>query len=49
MKRRIMKCDTVGNAWMVIEVSRFGRIRKVAIGLTEWEAKALVKRKDYNS
>lgn len=38
MRIKIKPCDTVGNAFMVVKQSKFGKITKLAIGLTEFEA-----------
>lgn len=44
MKTKIQPCDTVGNAFQVVQVSKFGAIKKLAIGLTKFEAICAVKR-----
>jgi len=49
VKVKIKPCTTVGNAWMVVKVSRFGKESKVAIGLTEHEAKSLKKKYETNT
>lgn len=38
---KIQPCSTVGNAFMVVKLSKFGKVTKLAIGLTESEAKCL--------
>lgn len=47
MKRIVKRCDTVGNAYMVVEVSKYGRQRKIAIGLTRWAAEFCANRKQF--
>ncbi len=44
MKAQIKPCDTVGNTFQVVKAGRFGKLTKVAIGLTKFEAECL-KRK----
>ena len=44
MRLQIKPCSTVGNAWMVVKVTKFGKVTKLAIGLTKFEAECLVKR-----
>lgn len=39
MKYKIKKCDTVGYAYMVVGISKFGAEKVMARGLTEFEAK----------
>ena len=45
MKLQIKPCSTVGNSWMVVKITKFGKSVKLAIGLTKFEAECLVKRK----
>lgn len=41
---KIQPCSTVGNAFMVVKVSKFGKVTKLAIGLTKFEAECAKKR-----
>ncbi len=41
---KIKPCDTVGDAFMVIKQTKFGKVTKLAIGLTKFEARCLKKR-----
>lgn len=38
MRYKVEKCDVVGNAYMVVRISRFAK-KIMARGLTEFEAK----------
>lgn len=44
MKFKVKSCKTVGNAYCVVSVSKFGREKTIAIGLTHFEAICLCKR-----
>lgn len=44
MNIKIKLCTTVGGAYMVISIGKYGKTKTVAIGLTDWEARALKKR-----
>ena len=44
MKIQVKPCNTVGNTYMVVKISKFGRVTKLAIGLTKFEAVCLKKR-----
>lgn len=35
---KIKPCSTVGNAFMVIKENKYGKMTKLAIGLTKFEA-----------
>lgn len=41
---KIQSCSTVGDSFMVIKVSKYGKTTKLAIGLTKFEAECLKKR-----
>lgn len=41
---KIKPCSTVGNAFMLVKMGKFGKMTKLAIGLTKFEADCLKKR-----
>lgn len=43
MKAKVKPCSTVGNAFMVVVVSKFGKETTKAIGLTKLEAISYAK------
>ena len=38
---KIKPCSTVGNAFMVVKESKYGKVTKLAIGLTKFEAECM--------